>query len=166
MKIKLYIIDLQKEGRILSKNTATELSQEVEAETIPAFGYELMREVLLPEILGDDAPDILYWAGKQLARKYPLNNLEEIIHFFKQAGWGNLMILSETKTECKLELSSTIISKRLQSKEEHHFQMEAGFLAKQMEILKQAVSETFEHPRKRSDTVLFTVKWDRKDTLL
>lgn len=166
MKIKLYIIDLQKEGRILSKNTAIELNQEVESETVPAFGYELIREVLLPEILGDDAPDILYWAGKQLARKYPLNSFEEIIHFFKQAGWGDLTILNETKTECKLELSSTIISKRLQSKEAHHFQLEAGFLAEQIEILKQAVAETFEHPRKRSGKVLFTVKWDHKDTLL
>src|SRR3954467_5398499 len=150
MKIKLYIIDLQKEGRILSKNTATELSQEVEAETIPTFGYELLREVLLPEILGDDAPAILYWAGKQLARKYPLNNFQEIIHFFKQAGWGNLTILNEAKNECKLELSSTVISKRMQSKGNHHFQLEAGFLAQQIEILKQVVTETFEHPRKRS----------------
>lgn len=168
MKIKLYIIDLQKEGRILSKNTATELNQEVEveSETIPAFGYELIREVLLPEILGDDAPNILYWAGKQLARKYPLNNFEEIIHFFKQAGWGTLTILSETNKECKLELSSTIISTRLQNKGDYHFQMEAGFLAEQMEILKQVVSETFEHPRKRSGKVLFTVKWDGKDTIL
>ncbi|MCQ6273472.1 YslB family protein [Bacillus sp. V3B] len=124
-----------------------------------------MREVLLPEILGDDAPAILYWAGKQLARKYPLKNSEEIIDFFKQAGWGNLTIISETKNEYKLELSSTAISKRLQSKEEHHFQLEAGFLAEQMEILKQVVSETFEHPRKRSGKVLFTVKWDHKDNL-
>ena len=74
----------------MSKNTATELNQEIESETIPIFGYELMREVLLPEILGDDSPAILYWAGKQLARKYPLKDFEEIIDFFKQAGWGKL----------------------------------------------------------------------------
>ncbi|MFL6556844.1 MAG: DUF2507 domain-containing protein, partial [Bacillus sp. (in: firmicutes)] len=35
-----------------------------EPRTISIFGYELIRDILLPEILGKDTPEILYWAGK------------------------------------------------------------------------------------------------------
>ncbi|EOR25431.1 hypothetical protein A499_05335 [Niallia nealsonii AAU1] len=29
--------------------------------TVPAYGYELIREILIPELLGRDTPDLLYW---------------------------------------------------------------------------------------------------------
>ena len=50
---------------------------------------------MIPEILGEETPKILYWAGKKLARKYPLESISEIIDFFKQAGWGDLQIVKE-----------------------------------------------------------------------
>jgi len=150
----------------LSENTTAELKQESDSETVPAFGYELIREVLLPEILGSDTPEILYWAGKKLARKFPLESFTEIIDFFKRTGWGDLTIKSETKSELELELSSNRIAQRIQNKEPHHFQIEAGFLAEQIEVQKQVITETYEHPRKRNRKVYFTVKWDKKDAII
>jgi predicted hydrocarbon binding protein len=147
----------------VNNNTAEELNQEADAVTVPAFGYELIREILLPEILGSDAPEILYWAGKQLARKFPLHDLTEITKFFNQSGWGELKVRNEKKNELELELSSALITQRLQSKGNWHFQLEAGFLAQQMEIQKGVISEAFEHPKKRGGKVQFTVKWDKKD---
>lgn len=147
----------------MSKNTAEELKQEMETITVPAFGYELIREILLPEILGSESAEILYWAGKRLARKFPLQDFLEITDFFDKAGWGQLIILNEKKNELELELSSLLITQRLQSKGTYHFQLEAGFIAQQIENQKEVVSETFEHPRKRGGKVQFTVKWDKKD---
>lgn len=153
----------------MSKSTAEEIHQEVSSEeTIPAFGYELLRDVLLPEILGDDTAEILYWAGKKLARKYPLNSFEEVIDFFNKAGWGRLTIIKESKNELELELTSSIITNRMQNKksrDSYQFQLEAGFLAEQIELQKQVISEAYEHPRKKADKVLFTVKWDKKDNI-
>ncbi|KAA9023180.1 YslB family protein [Niallia endozanthoxylica] len=151
----------------MSKSTAEEIHQEVSSEeTVPAFGYELIKDVLLPEILGDDTAEILYWAGKKLARKYPLNSLEEIVDFFNKAGWGRLTIIKESKNELELELTSSIITNRMQNKksrDSYQFQLEAGFLAEQIELQQQVISEAYEHPRKKADKVLFTVKWDKKD---
>ena len=31
---------------------------------VSAYGYELIREVLLPDMLGQDYADMMYWAGK------------------------------------------------------------------------------------------------------
>ena len=136
-----------------------------EPRTVSIFGYELIREILLPEILGKDTPEILYWAGKRLARKYPLANLEAIIEFFARASWGELLIKHESKDELEFELNSPLIVSRVKSKAEHFFQLEAGFLAQQIELQKKVISEAFEHPIKKSNKVQFTVKWDQKDTI-
>ena len=139
------------------------LDQDTTSETVPVFGYELLRETLIPDILGEETPKILYWAGKHIARKYPLDSFSDIVDFFQQAGWGYLQIVKESKSELIAELSSDIITKRIKSKASTNFQLEAGFLAQQIERQKEVVTETFEHPRKRSTKVQFTIKWDKKD---
>jgi predicted hydrocarbon binding protein len=147
-----------KENSLVEQNLNTD-----EPRTVSIFGYELIREVLLPEILGKDTPEILYWAGKRLARKDPLKNYDEIIEFFARASWGELVIKIERKEEIEFELSSPLIVSRVKSKAEHFFQLEAGFLAQQIEFQKETITETFEHPDKKSNKVQFTVKWDKKD---
>lgn len=134
-----------------------------EPKSISIFGYELIRELVLPEILGKDTPEILYWAGKRIARKYPLADNDEIIEFFSNASWGRLEIKSENKDEIEFELTSPLTISRVKSKAEHLFQLEAGFLAQQIEFQKEVIAETFEHPIKKSNKVQFTVKWDKKD---
>ncbi|MBM4762488.1 YslB family protein [Bacillus sp. B15-48] len=131
--------------------------------SVSHFGYELIREVLLSELLGKDAPEILYWAGKKLARKYPLSSLEEIISFFYEANWGSLSIREEKRRELVLELTGDMISNRLRRDKDSTFQLEAGFLAQQIELEKQVTVEAYEHPHKRLDKILFTIKWDIKD---
>ncbi|MBY0124012.1 YslB family protein [Bacillus sp. S/N-304-OC-R1] len=144
--------------------TASELKTiEQKADSISVFGYELIREILLHDILGDDTPEILYWAGKRLARKYPLESVSEIIDFFQQASWGNLALLKESKNEMEFELSSSFIKERYQKNNECTFQLEAGFIAQQIEMQSEVICEAFEHPNKRKGKIQFTVKWDKKD---
>ena len=155
-----------KRGNIVKESTVVDVSMTTsEPRTISIFGYELIREILLPEILGKDAPEILYWAGKRLARKYPLADFDQVIDFFNQASWGQLEIKKENKNELEIELFSPLIVSRVKSKAEHIFQLEAGFLAQQMELQKGVIAEAFEHPVKKSNKVQFTVKWDIKDSL-
>jgi predicted hydrocarbon binding protein len=150
----------------MNESTAVELNvQSDESRNISLFGYELIREFILPEILGTDTPEILYWAGKSLARKHPLNTVDDIIDFFTKASWGQLEVKKERKDEIEFELASPLIVSRVKSKAEHYFQIEAGFLAQQIQLQKQVIAETFEHPIKKANKVQFTVKWDRKDTL-
>lgn len=137
----------------LEKTNLTELS-------VPAFGYELIREDLIDEILGDDAPGILYWAGKQVARKYPLFSIEEMREFFLNAGWGELSIQYEKKKEIVFTLTSEIVKQRISTRTNPTFQLEAGFLAEQITQQKKVYAETFEHPKKKEGIVTFTVKWD------
>ena len=161
----MYIIELEKVGRTLSELTIQERITEKESLSVPFFGYDLIREELLRDLLGKDTPDLLYWAGKRLARKYQLNTIDETIIFFNKAGWGTLTIKSESKQEILFELESDIITIRLKTNPDYTYHLEAGFLAQQLELQKGALAEAFEHPRKKGAKVQFTVKWDLQDTL-
>lgn len=128
--------------------------------SVPAFGYELIREELLSDLLGKDGPSLLYWAGKRLARKYVLFSIEEICEFFKSAGWGNLQLVNQTKDKMEFSLSSDLITFRLNSSTNASFQLEAGFLAEQIQQQKKMYTEAYEHPKKKEGHIIFTLKWD------
>ncbi|WP_404329473.1 YslB family protein [Mesobacillus maritimus] len=131
--------------------------------SVSLFGYELIRDDLISELLGKDEPEILYWAGKKLARKYPLYSIEEIIAFFHEADWGILSVKEEKRKELCLSLTGELVSNRLKKDKNSTFQLEAGFLAQQIEWQKKVVAEAFEHPNKRSNITQFTIKWDSHD---
>lgn len=69
-----------------------------------AYAYELIREIVLPDMLGQDYSSMMYWAGKHLARKFPLESWEEFPAFFEEAGWGTLTNVSAKKQELEFEL--------------------------------------------------------------
>ncbi|MDP4169558.1 MAG: YslB family protein [Bacillota bacterium] len=149
----------------MKENISAEQTTLQVSDNVTLFGYELLRADVLPELLGKDTAELLYWSGKRLAGKYPLNSLDEIIDFFARASWGELELKKQNTQEMEFEMTSALIFSRVKSKSEHFFQLEAGFLARQIEGLKGAVTEAFEHPIKRSQKVLFTVKWDPKDSI-
>ncbi|AXN37792.1 MULTISPECIES: YslB family protein [Peribacillus] len=152
----------------MKKNIAAAIEEEeiqTEESQVPAFGYELIREVLLNDILGKDSNQILYWAGKQLARKFPLNGEQEVVAFFQNAGWGHLEIIKFSKTEMELSLTGEIISRRLDLHPDCHFQLEAGFLAEQFTLQKKFLSESTEEIKRRAKKVTFTIQWDPRDPI-
>ena len=132
---------------------------------VPAFGYEIIREIVLQDILGEDSYQILYWAGKQLARKFPLASISEVIAFFQSSGWGQLVVEKETKNEMEFTLIGELVNRRLDLYSNCHFQLEAGFLAEQCALQKKFYSEAVADIKKRSKKAIFTVKWDTKDPL-
>lgn len=131
--------------------------------TVPAFGIELFRSLLLPDLLGEDEDSVLYWAGRKIARQYPLHTTEEIIHFFHYAGWGDLTIDDQSKAQITFRLSSDIVSARIKRLPDTPFTIEAGFLAEQIQEQLGFPSEAYQEVKTgRNKYVLFKVKWDSK----
>lgn len=149
----------------MSELMTQERMTEKEPLSVPAFGYNLIREDLLKDLLGKDTQDLLYWAGKRLARKYQLTSMEEIYDFFIEAGWGSLRMKSESKNEFQFELESELITDRQKIYPDCSFHLEAGFLAQQVEFQKNVLTEAYEHPHKKNAKIQFTVKWDLKDSI-
>lgn len=115
----------------MSKNTIDTTS--LEDVSLNAFAYELLREELLPDLIGNDLDGILYWSGRNLARKYPLDTIEEVIQFFEKAGWGTLSIIEHKRREMQFQLKGTLIAERQKQKRHSSYQLEAGFIAEQIQ---------------------------------
>lgn len=155
----------EKEGDRTVKPASTQTFQK-EAKTdqlVPLFAYELLRDILIPEMLGNDTDEISYWVGKHIARTFPLLSNEEISSFFKEAAWGDLELVEQNKKEMKLELTGDIVERRLLMHNEPSFRLEAGFIAEQVQSQKNLVTEAHEEIAKKKKKVFFIVRWDLKD---
>lgn len=148
-------------GNIVStKKIESESLQNI---SMSAFAYELLREELLPDLIGKELDSILYWAGRNLARKYPLETIDEVIQFFVKAGWGDLTIIEHKRREMEFKLTGALIKERQQQNRHSSYQLEAGFIAEQIQKQRGVVAESYEEQKKRSDSIMFLVKWDVKD---
>lgn len=148
-------------GNIVStKKIESESLQNI---SMSAFAYELLREELLPDLIGKELDAILYWAGRNLARKYPLETIDEVIQFFVKAGWGDLTIIEHKRREMEFKLTGALIKERQQQNRHSSYQLEAGFIAEQIQKQRGVVAESYEEQKKRSDSIMFLVKWDVKD---
>ncbi|WP_413379246.1 DUF2507 domain-containing protein [Alkalihalobacillus sp. 1P02AB] len=124
------------------------------------FDYDLIRNDLLHELLGTEHDQILYWGGKSLARKHVLHTIDEIIHFFENAGWGTLEIQKNKAQAKTLELHGHWMGK----KDARCYQLEAGFLAQQIEQMQQQITEaTYEKKRKQVTFQIHSDKYDRSE---
>lgn len=125
------------------------------------FGYRLIRDELIPDLLGNHTKDILYWAGKKLARTYPCSNEGEIISFFIRAEWGDLSIIKQKNNEIHFELAGNVVQERIQHNDPL-FTLEAGFIAEQVAMIKQYQTEAV-YTRNKKHCVQIELKWDQKD---
>lgn len=122
------------------------------------FGYEIIRDHVLSEILGKNENDILYWAGKSLARKFPLYTLDEAPDFFHQANFGELVLEKATKDETVYVLTPLKIEQRC-------FKLEAGFLAQQKQKISGCLTEAYEEVVVKKNTVRILLKSDLREKL-
>ncbi|TWT26309.1 YslB family protein [Planomicrobium sp. CPCC 101110] len=120
------------------------------------FGYEVIRDYLLPEILGPHETEILYWAGKSIARKFPLFSMEEASGFFSTAGFGELALEKSSKDETIYTLIPPKIENRC-------FKLEAGFLAEQKQKIDGYLTEAHEEVFQKKNLVRITLKTDLRE---
>ncbi|WP_422123014.1 YslB family protein [Planococcus sp. X10-3] len=120
------------------------------------FGYEIIRDYVLSDVLGKHESDVLYWAGKSLARKFPLYTLEEAADFFLQANFGELVTEKTGKDEI-------IFLLRPLKTENRCFKLEAGFLAQQKQKIGGFLTEAYEEVLPKKKLVRITLKTDLRE---
>lgn len=139
--------------------------QITEAASANLEGIVLLRDCLLTNLLGSDTAALLYWAGKELARQHPLNDLEETSAFFSEYSFGTLSLVSETKRKIRFTLTGDIVALRLQKKDVS-FSLEAGFLSQQCQFQKLVYCEAEYsiHHANKSVEILLTMDPKQKIT--
>lgn len=130
--------------------------------TFSPFGYELIRDHVLSSILGKHQDDILYWVGKELARKFPCGDIPLISSFFADAGWGNLSLEKELKDGFIFHLSG---DKEMLNISTRSFRLEAGFIAEQLQTINGYLTECYDEKKEKQGLVTLQVKWDVKEKI-
>ncbi|MBS9338345.1 YslB family protein [Fructobacillus sp. M2-14] len=125
-----------------------------------AFASLLLRDGLMKNLLTDDYANITYWAGKDLARQFPQETIENLKDFFLKAAFGDLEISYQGESEQRWVLSGPVVNDRLAINPQADFSLEAGFLAQQVEIQNEAVSEAYFELATRKHEVTITVMID------
>ncbi|MCI1290626.1 MAG: YslB family protein [Lactobacillus sp.] len=123
------------------------------------FINQLYHDFILPDILGEDSPDILYWAGKHVARKYELSNLDDLTQFFDMAGFGHLEQVKESRRQVIFRLSGQNVVDRLAS-QNNDFALESGIVAEAVQLDKDREAEAVFTPAKHQQGVQITVQFD------
>lgn len=106
------------------------------------LGQELIRDDLLPAILGTEIHQLSYWAGKRLARNYQLTDLDAISIFFLQFNLGSLKLTKQTPHKIDWTLTGDIITKRIDSVPDVDFFLEAGIIAHNVTEILQTPAES------------------------
>lgn len=133
---------MKKEENALSVSTLDKLHTD-------GAGYDILRYISLPDLLGDESHTLLYFMGKNLARTLELESLDEIFYTFDKLGWGQLDLVKERKKSFTFHLMSDAIVYRLNAPFKTEFRLEAGFLAEAFQLIHRTECECVEKINRR-----------------
>ncbi|MCZ0704583.1 putative hydrocarbon binding protein [Natronobacillus azotifigens] len=121
-------------------------------------GYDLLRYVCLPDLLGKDANTILYVLGKNIAREIEWKSIEQIVEFFYLTGWGTLETTKEKRAEQIFTLQGRAVTNRMKQDIAIEYRLEAGFLAAAMEKLNGFACECTDEAKPRKNYIELRVQ--------
>ena len=131
--------------------------------SVSFFALTAMRDLMLPNMLGEEQHNILYWAGRDLAAKLPVDETA-IPQLFTQVGFGALTPLKQKRQERQYLLAGDVVATRIRTYEDPDFQLEAGFLAQALQQVLGFAVEGCSAIQRREQNVVLTVVMDNQDT--
>lgn len=134
-------------------------------ETDPLTSISLLRDNLLPNLLKEDEKDILYWAGKELARAIHFDTLDDLSEKMATLFSGHLDQKKITKHTVRYHFSGPLVQHRLSSQKDPNFSLEAGFLAESYQQLTGTYTESTYDIDVKHSVVLFNLQSDQHVTL-
>ncbi|MFZ3576369.1 YslB family protein [Virgibacillus sp. DJP39] len=139
------------------KNEQTYSASELEELYTSGAGYDVLRYISLPELLGHESSTLLYFMGRNLARKLSFETIEDLSSLFDKLGWGKLELIKDKRKELTFSLMSDAVVNRLNASFDTDFRLEAGFLAEAIQQLKETEAECTEEINRKIMQVEFSV---------
>lgn len=140
------------ESKLISLSDLDTLPQET-------IGQDVLRYIGLSTVLGKEKDTLLYFMGKELARNFKINNMEDLIYFFYTLRWGKLELVKEKKKQLTFYLMSDDIFERMNASLDVDFRLEAGFIAEIITLLTERPCECTEKVNERLYRVEFQVHY-------
>ncbi len=127
----------------------------------PLFGQLMLRDLLLPDLLGKESDAITYWAGRSLARRLPVSE-DDLVALFARVGFGTLALTASKHHQRTYTLSGTTVATRMANFAAPDFRLEAGFLAQSLQQALGHVVEASAAADPHKQLVTLTVILDEK----
>lgn len=121
-------------------------------------GYDLLRYMALPDLLGKDQDTVLYILGKNMSRALEMTTIEDLIDAFKLIGLGDLVHVKEKRSEDLFTLTSPLIQARKNAAINQTYHFESGLISGAMETVHGFQCEAEETVKAKKALVEFTVK--------
>ncbi|MED1952698.1 DUF2507 domain-containing protein [Brevibacillus centrosporus] len=96
---------------------------------MPYLGYHVLREALTHTMLGESESPILYWLGKDIGGKIPIQSANGIIMPFIRLGLGQLDLLEESESRILFKLSHAIFPYMSEQRKSRALSLECGIVA-------------------------------------
>lgn len=125
----------------------------------------LLRDQLLENLLGEEIDDILYWAGKELARQKHAHSVNDLPAMFDLFSFGTLTLENQRKHKLEYRLTGEVVEERLNHHSSASFALETGYLAQQLQVIDQIYTEAIYEVKVRKKEVWITVQSDPKEPL-
>ncbi|WDF83401.1 DUF2507 domain-containing protein [Lacticaseibacillus pabuli] len=127
--------------------------------TTTYFGQMILRDELLPSLLGPRLDRIMYFAGRDMGAHFPAKD-DEIAGTFTDLGLGNLATSKMKVRERTYTLDGPIVVERLSKHPDADFQFEAGLLAQMVQQALGMSAEAHSVVEGRGKRVAITVAID------
>lgn len=99
------------------------------------IGQDILRYIALPDLVGGDRDPLLYYIGKNIARHFDIQSMEDLAYFFHVMRWGQLDFVKEKRNEMIFHLMSDEVAQRIQLPIDVDFRLESGFLCEALFVL-------------------------------
>lgn len=96
---------------------------------MPYLGYHLLRETLTNTLLGDSESPILYWLGKDIGEKIPIQSAAGIVLPFMRLGLGQLDLMEESELRIHYKISHAIFHYMTDQRLSRALSLECGIIA-------------------------------------
>lgn len=120
---------------MVEKNSGFDISLLSQLHTSGA-GYDVLRYICLPKLLGTEANTILYFMGKELARSFNIQTINDIYEVSDKLGWGKMELIKERRNSITFTLMADAVFHRLKAPLKLDFRLEAGFVAESIRMIK------------------------------
>jgi len=120
-------------------------------------GHDVLRYVSMSQVFGEEKDSILYFIGRNLARRIAIETLDDLYYLFNKFRWGNLELIKDRRKTLTFHLMSDDVAERILSPFSVDFRLESGFLAEAIEKITRRPCECTETVNERLYRVQFKI---------
>lgn len=123
----------------------------------PTAGHDVLRYISMPDFLGQEKETILYFIGRNLARKINIETIDDLYYLFDKFRWGTLELVKDRRRTLTFHLMSDDVATRLMSPFQIDYRLESGFIAEAIEKITQRTCECTDSVNERLYRAQFKV---------